>query len=220
MLHHGAISGSHSGQFCSGGASWVRCYDSTFRIAPSLMLQSLRITAKDLLVGFALTSLVACSGIGGPKYSIDELRAIYGPRQESLIVVASTSGNLEHVKALFHYDPNEKELGSAFLSASENGYPDIVKFLLHRGIDPNSWHRKSEYGLSRYALHIAAEEEHIEVIKELIAAGADVNIATSNGNTPLHTASSRGYTEIVKELIAAGAVSNSNSDERRARSPR
>jgi len=46
------------------------------------------------------------------------------------------------------------------------------------------------------------------VVKELIAARADVNIANSdsNGRTPLYWASNGGHTEIVKELIAAGAV--------------
>ena len=44
-----------------------------------------------------------------------------------------------------------------------------------------------------------------EVVKYLIDAGADVNLAVGFRTTPLKEAVSRGHTEIVEYLINAGA---------------
>ena len=49
---------------------------------------------------------------------------------------------------------------------------------------------------------------HTDVVKELIAAGADINITDNDGFTPLMMASGMGHTNIVEALIAAGADLN------------
>jgi cytohesin len=54
-------------------------------------------------------------------------------------------------------------------------------------------------------LHEAARNGQIEVAKALIAAGANVNLANKDGETPLYRATLYGHTEIVKLLEAAGA---------------
>ena len=42
-------------------------------------------------------------------------------------------------------------------------------------------------------------------MKVLLAAGADPDKATSDGETPCYTAAKMGHTEVVKVLLAAGA---------------
>ncbi len=54
----------------------------------------------------------------------------------------------------------------------------------------------------------AAENGDDELVKLLIAAGADVNKANKYGNTPLYRAAWNGHTECAKLLIAAGADVN------------
>ena len=49
---------------------------------------------------------------------------------------------------------------------------------------------------------------HKDSVCTLLAAGADVNIANNNGETPLFAASFKGHTDIVRALIAAGADVN------------
>ncbi|KAJ9456445.1 hypothetical protein DIPPA_11962 [Diplonema papillatum] len=59
--------------------------------------------------------------------------------------------------------------------------------------------------VDRTALHKTSQKGHSKVIKELIAAGADVHVLDISGWTALHRASYKGLLEVVKELIAAGA---------------
>lgn len=77
--------------------------------------------------------MVSC-GLVGPKYSLNELRAIYyNPfSNDPLIVEAAAKGNVEHIKSLLHYDPTEKEIVGAFFVAIEKGHLDAVKFILKK----------------------------------------------------------------------------------------
>ncbi|MEL7356525.1 MAG: ankyrin repeat domain-containing protein [Cyanobacteria bacterium J06560_6] len=73
-----------------------------------------------------------------------------------------------------------------------------VKALIKAGVDlrPAQWDETP-------GLVIAAEKGHLEIIKMLVAANANVN----NGYTqlPLHSAAANGHLEIVKCLLEAGA---------------
>src|SRR5436190_8185658 len=54
-------------------------------------------------------------------------------------------------------------------------------------------------------LHDAVAECDIERVRQLVAAGADVNARDEDGATPLHYAGAEGATEIVRLLLEAGA---------------
>ena len=56
-------------------------------------------------------------------------------------------------------------------------------------------------------LHLAAKDNHVEVVKYLISQGADVNAETTWGNTPLDLANSGEKKEILRE--AGGQRNNS-----------
>ncbi len=61
----------------------------------------------------------------------------------------------------------------------------------------------------RTALYIAARDNNIAKVEELIAAGADVNKTRADiGATPLYIACEMGHTNVVENLIAAGADVN------------
>ncbi|UJQ21505.1 ankyrin repeat domain-containing protein [Wolbachia endosymbiont of Delia radicum] len=76
-----------------------------------------------------------------------------------------------------------------------------VRLLVEKGANVNA---KDVEGYT--ALHLAVTEKRLEIVRELIKSGANVN-AEEYGNkcTPLHLACMIGEKEIVEELVEAGA---------------
>ena len=86
----------------------------------------------------------------------------------------------------------------------------VIDYLLSRGADTNIKIKQQNDGSP---LELAALVGRAELVKKLLVAGADVNAANSNGNTPLHAAafcdfrlgSDRGSVAAIKLLLAKGA---------------
>ena len=88
--------------------------------------------------------------------------------------------------------------------AVQRGDAARVRWLLARGaptevVGGPGWFRDCT------ACMYASEKGFLEVVQELIAAGANVNAATADGWTALRAACYVGHTEIVRALLAAGA---------------
>ncbi len=62
------------------------------------------------------------------------------------------------------------------------------------------------------SIHKAAYQGNIEVVKQHIADGADVNAKGKNGYTPLFGAALEGHKEVAELLIAKGADVNAKTD--------
>lgn len=85
--------------------------------------------------------------------------------------------------------------------AALHGRLDVVRWLLSKGLPVNA---KAAYGWT--ALHDAAAENHLDVVKCLVKeGGADVNATKNDGCTALYLAAWRGHVAIVKWLLAHGA---------------
>ena len=69
--------------------------------------------------------------------------------------------------------------------------------------------------VSIYSMDIfhAAKTGNIDRVRELIAAGANVNQQDNNGLTPLHWAAENGHQAVVQALIAAGADINQQDND-------
>ena len=78
--------------------------------------------------------------------------------------------------------------------------PEIVQILIDAGANVNV---KDAFGDA--PLHIAVEENHINMVQILVDAGADVNVRDKWGDTPLLIAVEHNYKEILEILLAAGA---------------
>jgi ankyrin repeat protein len=108
--------------------------------------------------------------------------------------------------------------------ACKNGHLDIVKELIKSGaeINPIGYITKHLHKTSRELLkmtgivvsripeylHIACEKGHLNIVKELINAGAYIDELNEYLQTPLHIVCKSGHLNIVQELINAGADAN------------
>ena len=94
--------------------------------------------------------------------------------------------------------------GTGLIRAAERGYPRIIARLLDTDIDVNHVNRLGWTALHEAIVLGDGGPAHVEVVRLLVDAGADVNLA-GNGQRPLTQATSRGYDEIAAVLRAAGA---------------
>jgi len=63
----------------------------------------------------------------------------------------------------------------------------------------------------------ASYNGHIEIVRELINRGADINAKANDGYTALIEASANGRIEVVRELINRGADINAKNNDKRRR---
>lgn len=64
------------------------------------------------------------------------------------------------------------------------------------------------------ALVLAAERNHVEMVKYLLEAGADPNYTDKRKDTALHAAAKMNYVEVARLLLAAGADHKMKNDQR------
>jgi ankyrin repeat protein len=122
---------------------------------------------------------------------------------------ACYSGSIEKVKALVTYGANEQHAcasgKNSLMLAAEKGHAHIVQYLVSRRVinidaETISGHR---------ALDLACRKGHLEVVKVMVAAGARVNLQTSDKVMPLGEAVIGGHLHVVKYLVEeAGADEN------------
>jgi len=79
------------------------------------------------------------------------------------------------------------------------GHREVVAELLHRGTDVNTKHR------GETALHYAARMGDIEMVRLLIARGADPLASDAHGRTPYDHAVQYGYSDVAAFLARAEA---------------
>ena len=96
---------------------------------------------------------------------------------------------------------------SCLLSATRYGHNEIVAMLLKAGDAVDA--RDSE---NVTALYVAARKGYVDIVKMLLAFGADVEAICGIGSMPLHQSlMPEGSAEVVKLLLAAGADVNARN---------
>lgn len=95
--------------------------------------------------------------------------------------------------------------GTALIPAAEKGHPENVRMLLAAGIDVDHVNRLGWTALLEAVILTDGGPVYQEIVRDLIAGGADANLPDAEGVTPLQHARRRGFAEIVRLLEAAGA---------------
>lgn len=83
---------------------------------------------------------------------------------------------------------------TALYIAADEQMPEAVNVLLQHGALPDLQENELKWG----ALHKAVFHGNTEIVLSLVKAGADVNLLTSDGDTPLHMAAWKNRPKIAE----------------------
>ncbi len=150
-----------------------------------------------------------------PKTTVEALReagAEHGnPLGRELLNMAE-KGDLARVKELIKQGANiyiKDSWGcTPILEAALKGHLEIVKLLIDCGAEVNVVNKET----NQTVLHMASKASNSDLVKFLIAKGADVDAIDYWKNTPLFSAASGNKKEIVEILISAGACVDFRND--------
>ncbi|WP_265923146.1 ankyrin repeat domain-containing protein [Cupriavidus nantongensis] len=95
--------------------------------------------------------------------------------------------------------------GTALIPAAERGHVETVRMLITAGVAVDHVNRLKWTALLEAIILGNGGAAHTEIVRLLVKAGADVNLADGDGVTPLQHARLRGYRQIAQILVAAGA---------------
>lgn len=129
---------------------------------------------------------------------------------EHAIIAASREGHREVVDKIIEYKDSYSKVFSLFvmLHAAKNGYWEIVSDMLDlkpkqasKRINKHfNYGRKYAYNDGSTMLHAAADQGHLEVVKNLVERGAKLDCKNYNHDRVLHFAVGSGNLELVQWL--------------------
>jgi uncharacterized protein len=102
-------------------------------------------------------------------------------------------------------DAKDSYNGTGLIRAADRGYVRIVERLLETDVEIDHVNRLGWTALLEAVILGGGDERHTEVVRLLVDAGADVDLADGEGVTPLEHARRQGFDEMVKILERAGS---------------
>lgn len=129
------------------------------------------------------------------------------PRSERHLTIMRTL-----LAAGAHVNGRAPNGGTALSMAARSLDVAAVHLLLENGAEPNLIDNRGTSPLLYSLLPYDREERHLEVLRMLLAGGADVNVRPYWNRTALMEAVSRGHAKIVQLLLAHGADPNARDD--------
>ncbi len=187
-------------------------------IAKRLMVSGADVTARNHY-GVTALYLAARSGDAATTRAllvagIDANTSL--PGGETALMTAARSGHTDVVGVLLTGSSVAASLADLVASTAVNersgyapvesaGYGDTERHAIQRNRAAVNA-REQRYGDT--ALMWAAVAGHVDVVRLLIEAGADVRAVDDEGVTALHLARAKGHTEVAAALLAAGANPN------------
>ncbi|MBF2053490.1 MAG: ankyrin repeat domain-containing protein [Candidatus Sericytochromatia bacterium] len=123
----------------------------------------------------------------------------------SPLIQAITDGDLARFEQLLATGAEIEQRAYAqtpLIFAAASGQVQMVRHLLSKGAETDS-HAEESHALP--ALHRAAQEGHLAVVKALLAHGASIDFVSNKGSTALWEAVKHGQYAVVRELLTRGA---------------
>ncbi|XP_063438375.1 ankyrin-3-like [Mytilus trossulus] len=113
-----------------------------------------------------------------------------------------TSGGGQTNKPTNFTEVSKQDDFTPLLLAVQEGYPDIVRFLIKANCD-----REARTKLGLTPLLVAAYTGHLTILQYLLAVGCVKETRSYNGETVLHHAAWGGHLQVTKWLIEDGGIS-------------
>ena len=130
-------------------------------------------------------------------------------RQDSAWLVTGATGSVAILETLLPAKPDltlrNRFGGISIIPASERGHVDYVRRVVRTGINVNHINDLGWTALLEAIILGQGTKPWQDIVRILLAAGADPSLPDTDGITPLHHATNRGYTEIAALLRSAGA---------------
>ncbi|WTX00236.1 ankyrin repeat domain-containing protein [Streptomycetaceae bacterium NBC_01309] len=129
-------------------------------------------------------------------------------RNDTAWLVTGVTGSVEMARALLPANPDFTALnrygGTSLIPAGEHGHVDYVRFVTtNTGVDVDHVNNLGWTALLEAVVLGDGGADHQEVVRLLLAAGADPGIADKDGVTALRHAERSGYRVIADTLRAA-----------------
>jgi ankyrin repeat protein len=127
---------------------------------------------------------------------------------DSPYLYAGASGHLEILQMTLDHGADLKSTnrygGTALIPAAHHGHVEAVRILLGPAIDKDHVNRLGWTALLEAVILGDGGPVHTEIVRLLVEAGANVNIADRDGVTPLAHARRRGSRELIRILEGRG----------------
>ncbi|GMK53778.1 hypothetical protein CspeluHIS016_0103640 [Cutaneotrichosporon spelunceum] len=124
-------------------------------------------------------------------------------------LVTGVTGSVAMLEALLPYKPDmgirNRYGGVSVIPAAERGHVEYVRRVVRTGINVDHVNDLGWTAMLETVILGDGGERHVEILKILLAAGADPGIRDKDGVSALKHARDKGYTEMVTVLQAVGA---------------
>jgi ankyrin repeat protein len=180
-------------------------------VVRDLVQQGGRLNARDMRGRSALLAATQRNNVEVARFLIREGADVNAKdfTHDTPFLVAAAEGRVEILKLALAAGADLKDTnryrGTALIPASHHGHVEAVKLLLATPIDRDHVNNLGWTALLEAVILGDGGQRHTEIVRLLVEAGANVNIADRDGVSPLTHAQRRGYSEMARILAAAGA---------------
>ncbi len=175
------------------------------------LLAGARINARDQRGRSALLAATQRNQVEVARFLIQEGADVNAKDfiQDTPFLYAAAEGRIEILKMTLAAGADVRDTnryrGTALIPAAHHGHVEAVKLLLATAIDKDHINNLGWTALLEAVVLGDGGAAHTEIVRHLVAAGANVGIADRDGITALDHAKRRGYREMVAILSAAAA---------------
>ncbi|MDB5809808.1 MAG: ankyrin repeat family protein [Betaproteobacteria bacterium] len=125
------------------------------------------------------------------------------------VTIAAVADDVETLRLLLRLGASAKQItsrydGTALIAAALLGHVEVVKLLIDAGAPLDHVNNLGWTALIESIVLGQGGPRHVETLRALVRAGANVNLADRHGQSPLQLARQRGYQTMVEILEQAG----------------